>query len=161
MNYLTSLLNRFSLAKALPVLALVALPILWFLFYHFGPEIALLLAPMGAAAFAGYRLHIHRLDVKTREGSEASRVHLATVEALATAIDARDQVGIGHVRRAQIYAVGLGRLLNLSEKTVRNHHYAIKTKIGARNDAHLVWRALEAGLVDPGATSAADAPPGA
>jgi len=118
MNYLTSLLNRFSLAKALPVLALVALPILWFLFYHFGPEIALLLAPMGAAAFAGYRLHIHRLDVKTREGSEASRVHLATVEALATAIDARDQVGIGHVRRAQIYAVGLGRLLNLSEDEI-------------------------------------------
>jgi DNA-binding NarL/FixJ family response regulator len=50
----------------------------------------------------------------------------------------------------------IARLLNLSEKTVRNHHYAIKAKIGARNDAHLVWRALEAGLVDPGAPSAAD-----
>lgn len=42
----------------------------------------------------------------------------------------------------------IGRLLNLSQKTVRNHHYAIKAKIGARTDAHLVWRALEAGLVD-------------
>jgi len=118
MNYLSSLLNKFSLAKALPVLALVALPMLWYLFFHFGPEIALVLVPLGAAGFAGYRLHIRSLDAKIREGSEASRVHLATVEALATAIDARDQVGIGHVRRAQIYAVGLGRLLGLSEAEI-------------------------------------------
>jgi two-component system invasion response regulator UvrY len=39
-------------------------------------------------------------------------------------------------------------LLNLSLKTVRNHHYAIKGKIGARNDAHLVWIAVRAGLVN-------------
>ena len=38
-------------------------------------------------------------------------------------------------------------LLNLSHKTVRNHHYTIKAKIGARSDAHLVWLALAAGLV--------------
>lgn len=38
-------------------------------------------------------------------------------------------------------------MLNLSHKTVRNHHYAIKAKIGAENDAHLVWLALSAGLV--------------
>jgi DNA-binding NarL/FixJ family response regulator len=39
-------------------------------------------------------------------------------------------------------------LLSLSLKTVRNHHYTIKSKIGARNDAHLVWLAVSAGLVD-------------
>jgi two-component system invasion response regulator UvrY len=38
-------------------------------------------------------------------------------------------------------------LLSLSPKTVRNYHYAIKAKIGARNDAHLVWLAVSAGLV--------------
>jgi two-component system, NarL family, invasion response regulator UvrY len=42
----------------------------------------------------------------------------------------------------------IASLLNLSHKTVRNHHYAIKAKIGARNDAHLVWRALEVGLIN-------------
>ncbi len=41
----------------------------------------------------------------------------------------------------------IAELLNLSPKTVRNHHYAIKGKIGAKNDAHLVWLALSAGLV--------------
>ncbi len=41
----------------------------------------------------------------------------------------------------------IAALLNLSQKTIRNHHYAIKAKIGARSDAHLVWLALAAGLV--------------
>lgn len=38
-------------------------------------------------------------------------------------------------------------LLNLSMKTVQNQHYQIKSKIGARTDAHLVWLAIGAGLV--------------
>ena len=41
----------------------------------------------------------------------------------------------------------IAELLNLSQKTIRNHHYAIKSKIGAKNDAHLVWLAVSAGLV--------------
>ena len=63
-------------------------------------------------------MHVHRLGQKTREISDASRIHLATVEALATAIDAREQVGAGHVRRTQIYAVGMGRLLALPEPEI-------------------------------------------
>lgn len=39
--------------------------------------------------------------------------------------------------------------LNLSGKTVQNYHYQIKSKIGARTDAHLVWLATAAGLVAP------------
>ena len=65
-----------------------------------------------------YRIYQERLEVKTRQVREASRVHLATVEALATAIDARDQVGMGHVRRTQIYALGLGEVLMLSDKEI-------------------------------------------
>lgn len=37
--------------------------------------------------------------------------------------------------------------LNLSLKTVRNYHYQIKAKVGARTDAQLVWLAIDAGLV--------------
>ena len=62
-----------------------------------------------------YLVHNSRLAQKTKEISEASRVHLATVEVLATAIDARDQIGTGHVRRTQIYAVEVGKLLDLSD----------------------------------------------
>jgi len=37
--------------------------------------------------------------------------------------------------------------LHLSLKTIRNYHYQIKGKVGARTDAHLVWLAIGAGLV--------------
>lgn len=40
--------------------------------------------------------------------------------------------------------------LHLSLKTVRNYHYQIKGKVGARTDAHLVWLAIGAGLVGDG-----------
>jgi len=52
-------------------------------------------------------------------------------------------------------------LLNLSQKTVRNHHYTVKAKIGARSDAHLVWLALAAGLVQVGPHGAQNANPSA
>lgn len=49
----------------------------------------------------------------------------------------------------------IAALLNLSPKTVRNHHYAIKAKIGARNDAQLVWIAARADLVQMDAAAPA------
>jgi two-component system invasion response regulator UvrY len=42
----------------------------------------------------------------------------------------------------------IAALLHLSAKTVQNYHYQIKSKIGARTDAHLVWLAMGAGLVE-------------
>lgn len=42
----------------------------------------------------------------------------------------------------------IAKFLNLSLKTVQNYHYQIKSKIGARTDAHLVWLAVGAGLVN-------------
>jgi diguanylate cyclase (GGDEF)-like protein/putative nucleotidyltransferase with HDIG domain len=54
---------------------------------------------------------------KRMNGLEAeahSRLHLATAEALATAIDAKDQTTHCHVRRVQIYAAGMGQVFGLS-----------------------------------------------
>ena len=66
----------------------------------------------------GYRMHLKGVEVQTRRLTEFNRVHMATVEALATAIDARDQVDMGHVRRTQIYSVRLGEILGLSEDEI-------------------------------------------
>lgn len=100
-------------------LASLAVAIVLFLvFNHFGIEFGLVLLPLAIATNVGYKIHTLSLEQKTREITEASRIHLATVEALASAIDARDQVGIGHVRRTQIYAVGLGEMLSLSEAEI-------------------------------------------
>src|SRR5258706_2372331 len=59
-----------------------------------------------------------RLRTKTRESEELDRMHFATAEALATAIDAKDQTTHCHVRRVQIYAAGLGKLLKLSKAEI-------------------------------------------
>lgn len=88
------------------------------LFLQFGLSFGLVLLPLAIVAHFAFRFHINRLKQKTLEIGEAGRIHMATVEALATAIDARDQVGVGHVRRTQIFAVGMGRTLELSSAEI-------------------------------------------
>ncbi|MEG9500326.1 MAG: response regulator transcription factor [Methylorubrum extorquens] len=44
----------------------------------------------------------------------------------------------------------IAEALHLSPKTVQNYHYGIKAKLGARNDAHLVWLAASAGVLGAG-----------
>ena len=89
--------------------------LLHFIFLSFGLGFGWVVLPIVVTGHFAYQIHLRRLAQKTKEIREASRIHLATVEALATAIDARDQVGIGHVRRTQIYAVGIGKILGLSD----------------------------------------------
>jgi len=82
---------------------------------RFGWGYALLGFPIIAATFVTYKVYFRRVNAKTYEAEELSRLHLATVEALATAIDAKDQTTHYHVRRMQVYAEGLGKILNLSD----------------------------------------------
>ncbi|MEP6636803.1 MAG: diguanylate cyclase [Acidobacteriota bacterium] len=67
-----------------------------------------------SAIYLIYRTSYERLQLKAREAEELCRLHLATAEALATAIDAQDQTSHCHVRRVQIFAAGLGEVLNLT-----------------------------------------------
>ena len=71
-----------------------------------------------AAIYLIYRTSIERVQAKTRQAEAVSQLHLATAEALATAIDAQDQTSHCHVRRVQIFAVGMGELLNLSKPEI-------------------------------------------
>ncbi len=106
-------------SRILQVLASLGATIaLCLLFARFGIAFGLVVAPLAVFAVIAYRIHLNSLELKTAQILEASRVHLATVEAIATAIDARDQVGSGHVRRTQIYAIGLGKALSLSENEI-------------------------------------------
>lgn len=51
---------------------------------------------------------------KSEHIEEMARLHMNTIESLAIAIDAKDQTTHGHVRRTQIYATEMGRLLKVS-----------------------------------------------
>ncbi|HKP70160.1 MAG TPA: diguanylate cyclase [Pyrinomonadaceae bacterium] len=96
----------------------IATIFLYAIFKHFGIELGLVLVPVAVAGDLAYKFHVRQVEIQTKLISEASRIHLATVEALATAIDARDQMGIGHVRRTQIFAVGIGNILGLAEDEI-------------------------------------------
>ncbi|MCC0809028.1 response regulator transcription factor [Methylobacterium sp. W2] len=69
-----------------------------------------------------------------------------------------DELGPREVEVLQLVASGMAteaiaKALNLSPKTIQNYHYGIKAKLGARNDAHLVWLAIAAGLIRPSGLS--------
>ncbi len=85
------------------------------LFAYFGLEFGLVVGPICILGTIAYRIHLSRLEQKTAQILEASRIQMATVEALATAIDAREQISSGHVRRTQVFAVGIGKAMGLSE----------------------------------------------
>ncbi|PWT87289.1 MAG: hypothetical protein C5B55_15010 [Blastocatellia bacterium] len=79
----------------------------------------LVLSPLSiAAAYLIYRSANERLKSKTSEVEAISNLHLATAEALATAIDAKDQTTHCHVRRVQIYAAGMGDVFGLSSSEI-------------------------------------------
>src|SRR5258708_7129009 len=56
---------------------------------------------------------------KVRYIEEIADLHMNTIESLAIAIDAKDQTTHGHVRRTQIYATEMGKLLKISEPELR------------------------------------------
>src|SRR5438045_4447547 len=60
-----------------------------------------------------------RIEDEQRHVQQTSRVHLATIEALARAIDAKDQTTQLHSRRVQIYAAGVARACHLSEAEIQ------------------------------------------
>ncbi|HEU4711870.1 MAG TPA: diguanylate cyclase [Pyrinomonadaceae bacterium] len=65
------------------------------------------------ATYLMYRSGSARLRSKNEEITALGQLHLATAEALATAIDAKDQTTHCHVRRVQIYAAGMGEVFGL------------------------------------------------
>ena len=48
-----------------------------------------------------------------------SDLHLATIEALALAIDAKDQTAQSHIRRVQVYAAGIAKALGMPDHEIQ------------------------------------------
>ena len=71
--------------------------------------IALLAAPPLYLTYRSYKIYLGRIEDEQRHVQEVSDLHLATIEALALAIDAKDRTGKSHIRRVQVFAAGLAR----------------------------------------------------
>jgi diguanylate cyclase (GGDEF)-like protein len=81
------------------------------------------LAPLGALSlglgYRAYRTYIERMDQQQLAVQRLSDLHLATVEALALAIDAADQGSRLHLRRLQRHASLLARSSGLTDEDVQ------------------------------------------
>jgi diguanylate cyclase (GGDEF)-like protein/putative nucleotidyltransferase with HDIG domain len=88
------------------------------------PIASLLLVPV--VLYLGLRAYfvlLARFDHERRNVKQISELHLATIESLARAIDAKDGTAENHTRRVQIYATAVARELGMSEGEVQ----AVKT----------------------------------
>jgi len=81
------------------------------------------LLPLAAApiylTYRSYKMYLGRIDDEQRHVREMADLHLATIEALALAIDAKDQTSQSHIRRVQLYAAALARALGMSENDIQ------------------------------------------
>jgi len=80
-----------------------------------GRPTSILLLPVIYLVFRSYRLYLGRLEAEKTHVEDMAALHLRTIEALALAIEAKDQRTHDHLRRVQAYAVGIGKAMELSE----------------------------------------------
>ena len=78
-------------------------------------RIAGILLPLLLISYLTFKTALGRVDDANRHLSELNRLYLSTIETLAMAIDAKDQITHGHIRRVQQYAVGLAKRIGVTD----------------------------------------------
>jgi len=73
-----------------------------------------LVLPVLVLSYLTYKTAADRVDDATRHAREVEQMYRATVETLAIAVDAKDQVTHGHIRRVQRHTVALARALGVT-----------------------------------------------
>jgi putative nucleotidyltransferase with HDIG domain len=86
-----------------------------FLNRHIGWQASLLALPPIYLMYRSYRLYLGKLEAEKLHAEKISNLHLRTIEALALAIEAKDQTTGEHLQRVRVYAMELARELGLSE----------------------------------------------
>ncbi|MFB3852777.1 MAG: HD domain-containing phosphohydrolase [Vicinamibacterales bacterium] len=72
---------------------------------------------LAVLSYVTFRSSAGRMDDANRHLSELNDLFFSTVETLAAAIDAKDQIAHGHIRRVQHYAVRLARALGMTSES--------------------------------------------
>ena len=85
-----------------------------FLNAHIGWQSSLLVLPPIYLMYRSYRLYLGKLETEKVHAEKVSRLHLRTIEALALAIEAKDETTGEHLQRVRVYAMELAKELGLS-----------------------------------------------
>jgi putative nucleotidyltransferase with HDIG domain len=129
-SWLTALAVSFETAS--PVLCLWRDHFLWLsLNYFVGASVAALIVrnttdisfatlgvilPLLLISYLTFKTSLGRVTDADQHLAELNRLHVSTVETLAMAIDAKDQVTHGHIRRVQEHAVALAGSLGIKDQ---------------------------------------------
>ena len=86
---------------------------------RFGWETTVLALPVVYVIFRSYRLYLGRLESEKNHAEQMAHLHLRTIEALALAIEAKDHSTHDHLQRVQIYALELGKKMQLDDNQLQ------------------------------------------
>ena len=79
-------------------------------------QTSLLTLPVVYLIYRSYRLYLGKLSDEKRHVEEMADLHMRTIEALALAIEAKDQTTHDHLQRVRVYAVEVAKELNVDEQ---------------------------------------------
>lgn len=77
-------------------------------------QTSLLILPVVYLIYRSYRLYLGKLEDEKRHVEEIADLHMRTIEALALAIEAKDQTTHDHLQRVRIYALEVAKDLKVS-----------------------------------------------
>jgi putative nucleotidyltransferase with HDIG domain len=112
-NFLWLSLNYFSGASV----AALLLPFLQSPGSEFIRIVGIIL-PLLLISYLTFKTALGRVEDATSHLTELNKLYLSTIETLAMAIDAKDQITHGHIRRVQTYAVALAREMGVTDENM-------------------------------------------
>ena len=74
-----------------------------------------IILPLLAVLYYTFSTAMGRAEDTNRHLSQLNQLYMSTIETLAMAIDAKDQITHGHIRRVQQYAVGLAKRVGVND----------------------------------------------
>jgi len=75
-----------------------------------------IILPLLLITYLTHRTSLGRIEDSKRHVEQLSDLYLSTIETLAMAVDAKDQITHGHIRRVQVYAIELAKLLGVKDE---------------------------------------------
>src|SRR5271165_406670 len=79
-------------------------------------QTSLLTLPVVYLIYRSYRLYLGKLEDEKRHVEEMADLHMRTIEALALAIEAKDQTTHDHLQRVRVYAVEVAKDLKIDRE---------------------------------------------
>ncbi len=79
-------------------------------------QTSLLTLPVIYLIYRSYRLYLGKLEDEKRHVEEMADLHMRTIEALALAIEAKDQTTHDHLQRVRVYAIEVAKDLNVDRE---------------------------------------------